>query len=233
MKKKLLLGLSLLGLVTFASCGGKDSKKSSSVETSSIEESSIEVSSEQESNLVEEVSKIGLSEEEPSLESSVESSSEEVSTAKESTPVEGQIILSRSDFQDEVSPISKYPDELGYILVVVDYNTNINGQESKGTWYFEYNPDAEREIDKWDCSDATGNDFKSLLKCSITSRIGNPFSEMTFYKNPYAVKEVEGDTNAYFEWNNEGMLVKFNPVNWSDYGTSTFEFTYLKGIKEL
>lgn len=27
MKNKLLLGLSLLGLVTLASCGGKDSKK--------------------------------------------------------------------------------------------------------------------------------------------------------------------------------------------------------------
>ena len=68
--KKALLGLSLLSLLAFTSCGG--SKKSDDSGTKNTNESTIE-----------------------------------------STPVEGQIILSRDDFHNEVSPISKYPEELG------------------------------------------------------------------------------------------------------------------------
>ena len=223
MNKKLLLGLSLLGLVTFASCGGEDSKKSSSVEISSVEESSIEVSSEQESNSVEEVSKIDLSVEESSLESSVEEST----TSAQSTPKEGQNIVTKDQYIDAIKGIECHPQDLGYVMAQVEYNMDVDGEKSNGLWFFIY----DSAENKWKSDDGKADEYAILLNYTLGSRVGNPFDELTFYTNPYAVAEVGDGYSAYFDWDNEGKIAEFNPVDWANFGTSTFKFTYSKGIK--
>ena len=225
MKKKLLLFLSLASL-SLVACNGKDKKDSSNDEISSIVESS-SVESKEEQSSVEASSEAQSS----VVESSVEASSEEESsTSQEKTPKEGQQIVTRDEYIEAVKDIEKRPQELGYKIALIEYDMDLNGTKSSGTWTFIYDDDKG----KWLSDDGKADDYNYLLNYTITSRIGNPEAELTFYTNPYAVSELSrssGNT-TYFEWNNEGLIVEFKPEGWVQYGTSTFEFTYSKGIKE-
>ena len=149
------------------------------------------------------------------------------STLTVSTPVEGQVIVDRYDFSDQVQSLSHYPEELGYYQVNVAYDMDLNGQKSTGTFVYTYDLDTK----KWSSENSFAEDNKYLINYTITSRVGNPFSDMTFYLNPYAVLEKDSDTGeleAYFQWNDEGLISIFKTYNWTELGTSTFTYTYIK-----
>lgn len=181
-------------------------KKTNSVEIPSVEESTPESSAE---------------------ESSPESSAEESTTSAQSTPKEGQNIVTIDQYIDAIEDIECSPQDLGYVMAQVEYNMDVDGEKSSGLWVFIYDSTEK----KWKSDDGKADEYAILLNYSIGSRVGNPFADLTFYTNPYAVAEVEDGRSAYFEWDNEGKIVEFNPVGWVNFGTSTFKFSYSKSTK--
>ena len=159
-------------------------------------------------------------------EPSITSTSTSTSTSK--TPTTNlwadQQLVDRYDFADAVRDLDGHPQELGYILADVTYS--INGSE-ESVWEFNY----DKDKNAWVSENETANDYSFIFNYDILSRVGNPFSEMSFYINelaifPYGVKEVGDGSTATFVWDEEGNIVLFESTGWYFADSATFEIEY-------
>lgn len=227
--KNILLGSVLsLSLLSFASCN-KSSKHehnhSSETQASSMDDCCMPTKEE------------SMSMDHDCCESSSDATSSTIESSEENSSIEssesyepmiiGQRIVSKDEFAEDVKDIDNRPEELGYVVAILDYDYT-NGDDSREGYYTYY---YDSDVNKWSSEDEGADEFILILNYNITSRMGNPNSELTFLEDPFAIKEEGSDSNAYFEWNNEGLLVEFSCEGWYNYGDSTFKLSYSNGIK--